>query len=105
MQSIIEVAAFCWWEKRGFICCSLITKYIPTSRILDEKVKKSLVRISELPDTIIHFSVFQAGLSNDGCLLHGWDVLPPCCSYRDGMELVDIQCMKTKGSLTHHQCQ
>lgn len=48
MQSIVEVAAFCWWEKRGFICCSLITKYIPTSRILDEKVKKSLVRISEL---------------------------------------------------------
>ena len=48
IQSIVEVAAFCWWEKRGFICCSLITKYIPTSRILDEKVKKYLVSISEL---------------------------------------------------------
>lgn len=48
IQSIVEVAAFCWWEKRGFICCSLITKYIPTSRILDENVKKYLVSISEL---------------------------------------------------------
>lgn len=55
--------------------------------------------------TTTPFSGLQAGLPDDGRLLHSQDVLPAGHSRGDGMELTETQDSRTEGELTHHPHQ